>query len=448
MYTESIGQIILDRWRAREGRPDTTAKEYFDEVFFPLFFDGNSNDDGYLMVANNSKFDQAYKQKKKTPLTAEVRRQALEDFHGAVSELTAHEGHLYMGGYSRSVEDPTVSQVTNLTVPLDEERTYLTWFGTAAGIGVKGGVSLLLSDPEVLDQLVEGWKWYRKYMSGNKSLKPHQIDTWNGWWLTMVNDPYGFDQSDPLKSIPADSLAHKNGISAFTTVKWSQLLFSLARNKPKGYNPLAYIYSFGQTNTSIGFIPLLIDQINKLSETHERLYGKVEYKEKFIQLYETEFGFISACRMGAIGLRALEPKNLKNYLPSSEGKTKTVKLNSADDELQFHFYKTWITAMLDNTTLLTRAKELAEKLNSIGPAARGKKTISSKVDEILNANSVKQLVKAFTDLLNEREFRDQKDFDPAIFQDVVSQIMELPASKVPFFLTLVRFESALLNFQK
>lgn len=443
MYTATIGKLILQQWKEKHRCPDMSARMFFDEILFPIFFD----DERYLMVANNSKFDQAYKQKKKKPLTAEVRQEALNNFHEAVDELTAHEAHIYLGGYSRSVEDPTTSQVTDLVIPLDSESSYLTWLGSAAGIGVKGGVSLLINDADILDQIVEGWHWYREYMVRTETLKPHQIDTWNGWWLTMRNDPFSYDPSDPLFEIPEGMVEYKNGVTSLKTVSWSHLLFSIARNRKEQDHLMAYVYSFGQTNTSIGFTPLLITQINKLPDIYKLIGGVSESKNQFQSLYETEFGFISACRMGAIGLKALEPKSLRNFVYEYRGKINSPKYETDNDKQNFLFFKTWIIAMLDNKTLERMARGLAQKLHNVGPAERGKTTLSTKVKSVLEATTQMKLVAAMTELLEDSDLKSQDNFDPGILQEVVSEVMQLPASKVPLFLTLVRFESAVLNFK-
>lgn len=443
MYTAKIGKRILERWRQRENRPEVTARVFFDEVFYPLFFD----DERYLMVANNSKFDQAYKQKKKKPLSDKAtREEVLEDFHLAVEELTSHEGHVYMGGYTRNVEDPTASQISSVTIPLESETTYLTWFGAAAGIGVKGGLSLLIDDDELLDQIVEGWSVYRDYMSTESTLKPHQIDTWNGWWLYIRNDEY-FKKESPLINRPHDMTTLKDGVSAINTVSWGRLLFRLTKITNES-TFLSYIYSFGQTNTTIGFIPILLKDITYLADVHTQLYGIESRNEKFMRLYETEYGFLTACKMGAIGLRALEPKDLKNYISTYGGKINRPKLTTDQDQINFQFYKTWIAAMLDNRTLLLRAKNLAEQLNEISPSARGKKGISNKIDKVLEANTLKQLADAFTALLQDEDILIRKDLDTDVLQTVIAETLSLPASKVPLFLTLLRFESAVLNYKK
>lgn len=445
MYTAEIGRILLDRWRDKHRQPNLTAKEFFDSYFFPLFFD----DERYLMVANNSKFDQAYNNKKKTPLTKEIREQARLDFHKAVKELSAREGHVYMGGFAVKLEAPTASQITDLNINLTPEETYLTWFGMAAGIGIKGGVSILLKEPKILDQIVAGWEVYRSYMQSEPTLKPHQIDTWNGWWLYWCNDP-DFRPEDPLRHLSADALEVKDGVAAFLTIPWSQLLFTLGRALEETEQVLGYVYSFGQTNTSIGFIPMLLGQINNLADIYLRLFGDNDRRKtkQFTTLYETNKGFITACRLGAIGLRALEPKDLRNYLNISGGRQKSLRLKSDSDHLNFQFFKTWIIAMLDNKTLIAKAKRFAADLNSVGGSDRGKRVLDNKVNAILEATGRRSFIQSTTDLIRHEEFVAKAEFDYGIFQEIVEDIVEMPATNIPLFLTLVRFEHAFLNLKK
>lgn len=104
--------------------------------------------------------------------------------------------------------------------------------------------------------------------------------------------------------------------------------------------------------------------------------------------------------------------------------------------------------MLDNKTLLLRAKNLAEQLNNIAPSARGKKGISVKIAQVLEASTLKQLADAFTALLSDEEIRSRKDLDADVLQTVIAETLSLPASKVPLFLTLLRFESSVINYKK
>lgn len=445
MYTAEIGQSILEIFRKKMNRKALSARELFDEYFFPLFFD----DERYLMVANNSKFDQAYKQKRKKPLTAEVRKTALEDFHQAVEGIDRFEAHLFMGGHSRNMSDSTASQITDMAIPISEETTYLSWLGMAAGIGVRGGFSIQTNETVILEQIIEGWTVYRQFMTDTTHLKPHQIDTWNGWWLFHRNGN-GYKKSSPLQSFPhSKALDVKNGIGALVTIEWSKLLFSIARMTDVPGKLLGYIYSFGQTNSTIGFIPLLLDQINSLPKLYATLFGdgNLNLQNQFRTLYETDMGFITACRYGAIGIKVLEPKDFRKYKNQREGKQKSFSFKKESDTINFNFYQTWITAMLDNKQLLIKANELASSLHQIGPSSRGKKGLSNAVQKVLDAYGQKQFVTALTDMMKENEFAEKANFDLKILDDIVAEIMNMPAAHIPLFLTLVRFKYQFIQLQ-
>lgn len=441
MYTAEIGKLIFNRWKERTGR-DIPVRVYFDEEFFPLFFDSER----YLMLANNSKFDQAYKQKKKKPLTADVRQAALSAFHDDIEVLEGREGHLFMGGFSRDLSSATASQISQIDIGFDTDDAYYSWLGLAAGIVVKGGVSLLVKTPAILDLIVEGWGYYRKFLDSYDTLKPHQIDSWNAWWL--IHNTSRKMESDKLAHFPPpNSINYKDGVSAFVTPSWISVLFALARIAQKP-DIMTYIYSFGQTNTSIGFVPIKLGEIQKLSTLYQKLFGAEDFtreRKSLEALYDTELSFFQACRLGAIGLRALEPKDLRMYMANNGPKLKPVKITEKN-KINFRIYQTWIIAMLKNEELLLAAQELAEVLANVGPSARGKKVLSQAVAKVLEAGSKKQFITALTDLISEEEFKQSPAAEQkSIFEKTVHELMKMPAANVPLFITLVRFKHAYNN---
>lgn len=441
MYTAEIGKLIFSRWKERTGR-DIPVKTYFDEEFFPLFFDSKR----YLMWVNNSRFDQAYKQKKKKPLTAEVRQAALSAFHEDIEVLEGREGHLFMGGFSRDLSSATASQISQIDIEFHTDDAYFSWLGMAAGIGVKGGVSLLLKAPTVLDLIVEGWSYYRKFLNDYDTLAPHQIDSWNAWWL--IHNANRKVEKDRLVGFPPpNAMNEKDGVSAFVTPSWISVLFALTRIARKP-DIMTYIYSFGQTNKSIGFVPIKLGEIQKLSTLYEKLFGAEDFtreRKSLEALYDTELSFFQACRMGAIGLRAVEPKNLRQYMTTGDSSPKSIKFNEKTI-INFRIYQTWIIAMLKNDELLLTAQELAEVLSKVGPSSRGKKVLSQAVAKVLEAGGKKQFITALTDLITEEEFKQSPAVEQkGVFEKTVYEMMRMPTANVPLFITLVRFKYAYNN---
>ena len=446
MYTAYIGRRLLDLYNehCRDG-PPLDPRSFFDEVFFPLFFD----DEKYLMLANNSKFDQAAKQKKKRPLTKAVRREALDAYHTDAATLTEPHGHLLLGGTARGVEAATSSQITDIPIPVSPDEVYLSWFGTAASIGVKGGLSLLVDADEVLLALLEGWRQYRVYMQQTSVLKPYQIDSWNGWWLIHRFDE-DFASSDPLRDFPLhspDEPVLKNGVAAFSTPPWARVLFALA-GLEGARQQTAYVYSFGQTNTTVGFVQLDLPKVRSVSRLYERLFGRrPEFvgRRQFERLYETAFGFRRACEMGRIGVRAIEPNKLRDFMPVRGSKNKLPKAPSgktqAEQEVTFATYQTWIIAMLNNEQLLAFADEAAEALHEYAGAGKRGKTINPRAvtEGVLGASHRRAFIEGLTEILN------KDGTHAAAFNRLVEEVVKMPTSDFPLLLTLIKFKYALRN---
>ena len=436
MYTEYIGRRLLNLYNTfRNESVPLTPRQFFDQVFFPIVFD----DDRYLMLANNSRFDQAAKQKKRKPLTAEVRNTALAQFHEDVKELKQPHGHLYLGGSARALDAATSSQVTDIPIPVSPEEIYCTWIGAAAGIGVKGGFSVLVDNDQVLLALLDGWQQYRLFLNQLDTLKAYQIETWNGWWLIHRFREL-FYPDDPLRDFPAgrsDEPSLSKGVHSFSTPPWIQVVFALAY-VDAAQAQIGYVYSFGQTNTTIGFIRFDLPQVNSLPALYKKLFGHTDRytREAFKQLYETQFGFMTACQQGSIGLKAVEPKNLWKYMPSRYDAGKIPKKpKKEEDEINFQLYQTWIIAMLNNEELLKQTEQIAEALYQFSKeAARGKQTHKTLVNKALASQGLKSFVDAITEIVEEGKANKK------LLNELVDTVVKMPKSDFPLFLTLLRFK--------
>src|SRR5690606_2094102 len=177
-----------------------------------------------------------------------------------------------------------------------------------------------------------------------------------------------YRQDDPLRDFPngeQDEPGKNNkGQHAFGTPPWIKVIFALARENAADAQ-ISYVYSFGQTNTTIGFICLDLPEVSRLPDLYQRLFGKHDQRDRgnLEAMYETQFGFATACQQGAIGLRAIEPKNLRKCMPVRRDPgalPKTPKKES--DDITFKIYQTWIIAMLNNDDLLRQAQQAAEAL--------------------------------------------------------------------------------------
>ncbi|RZL00701.1 MAG: hypothetical protein EOO62_23800, partial [Hymenobacter sp.] len=309
MYTSYIGRRFLTLWNARTGR-DLSARQFFDEELHPLFF----AHDKYLQWVPNSPFAQKVAQKDLVLGTTAATVQ-LEKLHRNVRDL-APDASFVIGFPAAGTTGTTSGQVSGVGPQIAAEDVYCSWIGGALGVGVSGGLTLLIDQDEVLWTLYEGWTKYRALLGQRDGLKGNQIDTWNGRWLTHAFD-LEFNPRQPLAGFDFDAaLDTKDGSSALRTQAWVKVLFALATTYKQRLT--AYVYSLAQTNRTIGFVPLelgAVDDMYQLSQQLFQLSPDIRDWQKVTSLYETHLGFARACQLGSIGLAAIEPAKLQEYLP-------------------------------------------------------------------------------------------------------------------------------------
>ena len=434
MVTSAIGKMFLEAYNEEYGT-HYDARTFFIEQFYPLFFDQSK----YMMTAGNSplenpklSWDDMIKGKKpyETPEQRKCR------FEKMIKKTDKSEADMSIArGYaSLDIAAPTSGQLTDLKLPNSQEESYASWIGDALGVGVQGGFSILFSKKEILLDIFEGWKLYRKCLNETSMLKGNQINTWNGQWLSHYYDIRNYDEEQPLAGYNP-YVANKDGILSIDTQTWTKILIGVSR-KYKNAQILGYIYSIGQTNTTIGFLPFNLSQIRRPVHLYEKLFG-IANGRNAESLWGTAFGFRTACTAGVIGLKAMEPKGLRDYVyPKGDKAPKQPKAPKNEEEtINFNVYKIWILAMLNNEELWDKSQELAELLNEA--SIDKDKSISTKrknlVETMLSASNKKQFIAAATDVvpfigkINE-------------FKGIVKEIHSMPTDNVPYFLTLLRFQ--------
>lgn len=451
MYTAYIGRRLLDLYNAhRNPGPLLSPRQFFDDVFFPLFFD----DERYLMLAGNSKLGQlinsrgrrrAKLEEELAVVTEEVwavqekadRLQALGELHDAAADLNEPHMHLVLGGYAADLTKATSSQVTDIAFPISPDEVYLSWLGTAAGVGVKGGLSMLIDADAVLLALLDGWVQYRDFLHKTPHLKPYQVDTWNGWWLVHR---FGnrFKPDAPLRDFPTQPEAKPGQPAAFETPPWARVLFALAQAEAR--EQTSYVYSFGQTNTTIGFVQLALGEVQRYRTLLHRLFGeKAWLKNRDLEaLYDTHFVFITACQQGQIGLRAIEPDKLRDYMPGGQRSKLPTAPKDEDTEIRYAFYQTWIIAMLNNEKLLAFARQAADAFHQYtATAAKGKTNLKREVEQTLEATTPRAFIDGLTGIVK------NDGTHAATFKTLVEEIVKMPSNDFPLLLTLIRFYHAL-----
>ena len=366
MITATIGKVFLDAYNEKFGtRYD--AKSFFLEIFYPLFF----GQEKYLMTAGNTPLENPkiswgdMSSGKKPYETSEQRKQRLDKLMSKI-EIGYPTTDNTVGFASANVNSTTSGQTSSIQYPFTEDDIYYSWFGAGLGIGIHEGLSILFSNTEILLNIFEGWNLYRKALNENKKLKGNQVNTWNGQWLAHRYDKISYNAELPMANFNHAFETTKDGMSV-ATHSWTKILIGIARqfSFPK---MMGYVYRFDKTNTTLGFIPFNLEHIRRPIELYKKLFGEIEGR-KAEELWGTEKGLRACCQKGAIGIEAMQPKGLKQYMTADKG----VKLPKYDEKqiISFHTYQIWLLAMLNNQEMWDKSLEFAKALKSY--AESGKK---------------------------------------------------------------------------
>ena len=220
---------------------------------------------------------------------------------------------------------------------------------------------------------------------------------------------------------------------------WTKVLISIAR-KYEDKRIMGYVCSMGKTNTTIGFIPFDLTQIRRPIQLYEKLFG-ISDGRKAEALWGTSFGFDTACTMGVIGVKAMKPKGIDDYIkPQGEKSIKLPKKSKNEQKnINFNTYKIWLTVMLNNENLWVKTQEFAQLLSN--SAVNKDKTITTKpanlIKAILDSGSKRQFIDAVTEFI---PFVEDKNG----LKNIVMEVNDTPNDKIPYFLTLLRFQYQLL----
>ena len=433
MITSNIGKIFLDAYNNKNGT-DYDGKSFFIDVYHPLFFGANK----YLQWVQNSPFVQMKKGQKVETLTLKEIDEKLKDFIAKVDGCMCPDASIAPGfPASEEKEFATTSgQVSNLSFSVNVDEIYLSWIGSSLGIGLSGGLSILFSEPEILLDLFDGWKLYRKIISEGNNVKGNQINTWNGQWLSHCYDNTNFYQEQPMADFNPFDDASKDGIG-IKTQSWVKVLIGISK---KFTNPqmMGYVYNFGQTNTTIGFIPFYLEHIRKPIQLYEKLFGSKEGGQAE-ELWGTEFGLRTCCQMGRIGVEAMQPKGMRQYIfPDKNGSVKFPKYNDSK-LIEFHTYQIWLLAMLNNDELWEKSTTFAKVLYDF--VSKDKKLSTKRsnlVDKIFESSSKRTFILALNEIVSDAESLEQ-------IEEHAKIIHMMPADNVSYYLALIRFHFSLLK---
>ncbi|MEL6132794.1 MAG: hypothetical protein AAFR59_05450, partial [Bacteroidota bacterium] len=200
-------------------------------------------------------------------------------------------------------------------------------------------------------------------------------------------NPRKFHAEAPLANF--DPFDVKPGVMELRTQSWVKVVFGLARKFPES-SLTAYAFSLGQTNKTLGFIPISLPKIRKPIQLYKVLFGDNAYfdhAEIIEDIFAEKNGFQLACQRGAIGTSALEPKFIRDLTYKHNPK---IKYNPEDSHqvVSFQTYIIWIIAMLDKKELLPFSQQMARALLAHSQSGtRGKTTQKRAVEKLLESKS-------------------------------------------------------------
>ncbi|MFZ5429507.1 MAG: hypothetical protein ACOZDD_04675 [Bacteroidota bacterium] len=434
MIAANIGKIFLDAYNEKY-QSKYSAKEFFVEKYYKIFFNHNK----YMMSAGNSPLENpkiSWDKMRTGQIPYETVEKRNDRFTKTVDKIDAGpaDASIAIGFPTLDLTATTSGQVTNLDLPIKTDDIYLSWIGSGLGIGVQSGLSLLFSNKQILLDLFEGWQVYRDYLNSTPGLRGNQINTWNGQWIAHRYDKLSYDAANPTALFNPFG-AMKDGGMEVNTQSWTKVLIGIARNFPET-SLTAYVYSLGQMNITVGFVPFNLPRIRQPFELYDKYFGTTK-REQVEQLFGTAIGFTKACQMGAIGVNALEPKGFRD----SMNKGVVPKYNPTDEEktINFNTYQIWLLAMLNNEQLWEKAQQIATTLNSYSLSDKNaKKVKSQEVTNLLASVNKKQFIESLIEIVKGSLETDQ-------LAEIAEIIHSMPVDNVPYFLTLIRFQYAVVN---
>jgi hypothetical protein len=441
MYTTTVGRTFLDAYNKKFAK-EYTARAFFEKVFVPLFFDHPK----YMMTAGNSplenpklSWDDMIKGKKPFETPGQRQERINKMIHKIETEKA--DASIAVGYGVLDDSAATASQISNIEFPDSKDDIYLSWIGAGLGIGVTGGVTILFDYPPLLLDIFDGWQYYREYLKKTTLMKGNQINTWNGNWIAHR---YGrsFDETDPVYGM--NPLEKTNeGLFYLPTIMWTKILLGISLKHSINEMLVGYLYNIGQTNTTIGFIPFRLEEIYRPHLFYERIFGKSDFLKnisRIEELYGTALGLRATCQYGSIGVRAMEPKGIRAFLPKGEDTKKIAyKKNDEEQEITFNTYLIWILAMLNNEKLWDISRETAELLLKYEAGAKSTRTDrKNKVNKLLESANEKQFLLNMIPIVEEEQEKEP-------YEDLGKRVHMMPKDNFSYFNTLIRFQYALLN---
>ena len=217
-------------------------------------------------------------------------------------------------------------------------------------------------------------------------------------------------------------------------MNWSNLFFSLSNQFPEKILN-AYVYSLGQTNKTIGFIPIYLKEGRRLKDVFKQLFHTdLPFEEK---TFQSLFGLHikRACELGNIGLHALRPDSLKKYMEDH----KNLSFKNEEQTLIYQSYKTWLIAMISKNKeqITDYTSELAKLILRYRSNAKGNTGKNLIEKDLFGAKSKRAFIEALTEMISVLE---GSDLDA--LKNLKDEVHLMTNEEFGYFSTLLKFDYA------
>lgn len=432
MITTVVGRTFLKAYN-KKYRTQKTPKAFFEEVYFELFY----NHAKYMQWVTNSPFVQMKAGQKPETMTADERKEKLLNLFDK-AENDEPDGSFALGFPASELKEyaSTSGLVSYVAIPTTSDDIYLSWIGSGLGVGVAGGFSILFDDADITLQIFEGWKFYRKYLNDKTldKLRGNQINTWNGQWLAYSLDKERYREYFDFTDLTTAKIFEVSAtLAEVNTLNWSVLFFSLSQLYPNGAI-MGYVYGFGQTNKTIGFIPFYLKEGTRIIEIYQQLFGDENTDKK---QFEALFGMHikRACELGSIGLQALRPEGITKYMKDD----KNISFKKEEDTFNYYAYKTWLTAMLtkNKEEITDYTLELAETILRYRNKSKGMERPNLINKELFGSKTKRGFIDALTVMV-----KDLENEDLVTIKNLKDEVHLMTNEEFGYFCTLLKFDYA------
>jgi hypothetical protein len=439
MITALVGRTFLSGYNQKY-KVSLSPRAFFEKHYWELFY----NHPKYMQWVTNSPFVQMKSGQNPESLSAGERAEKLANLH----EKVAHEipdASFALGFPASEAKEyaSTSGLVSDIVIPADPDEVYLSWIGSGLGIGVAGGYTILFNDPIITLQTFEGWSVYRKYLNDPTldKFRGNQINSWNGQWLTYS---WGNDYRDDFDfaTLQKEKIIESNPtLVEVNPVNWSRLFFSLSQQFPQA-EIMGYVYGFGQTNKTIGFIPFQFKSGHRLKDIYRQLFNQpFSNTKEFEELFGMHIK--RACELGSIGILALRPDNIAKYMKKGEW-NKNISFKKEEDTINYQAYKTWLMAMLYKNK--EEIKDYTEKLARTILKYRNDGTKNDRKNLIEKELFASASKKGFIEALS-KMVKDLDNESLLQIKNLKDEVHLMTNEEYGYFCTLLKFDYAFVERQ-